>query len=1010
MHPVHAFRSDAQFGRSSSDGNSVLESWLQGTTVTYRPFLRMCAARVTACEAAGALDGMHAYQGIAPPVDIVADTRKGLTVDVIVQGNTITPQNVALSVHNHPAVSTVENIALDSQPVLCSAVNEHLMHAAPAAFDYGTARSTELSAPQHATNHVPATHTSHGVATGAISNNACVACVSTGAVALLTDASCFQNAKNVLELLAKVAHRPEHTTHAPHASFRSTVTGAGNVSTSSHVALSHMHADRATESSPKLTSATHDSNAPSSHVQSHGNRFKINMHTQHIVVGVLAPVHADNASQTSTSSKSVAVVVHAYAHASVDCSPEEIMGTMHVPELRASICHSGACSSVLEGKVPLSLRPLGDTFGAFGLEASCSNLPEHSKGSTPPPPSGSESPIAHEGESQSQNICDEVHKSNESAVEPSVQVAVGGERDECNGDSSNAATTAVVRRSGSREHFEGASTADADVPVPSYAATLNSSNAIAAAEEASCNATADADAVPSGSVMNVECLEGTSNSATDADADVVPSQAATLNISNATVTAEEASCSATVQVSAASELQAADESDAAHMPSGAVSDAAVLSPTAAAAAAAEDSGPNAHSDATDAFDGTDTVNPIPENGAMAWAETEQPMASVLLPYNAQDQPVEEPCSNAGASHGEHACVSVAVGAVRVSTGAEDLACIAHIAKSSTTANWSEPNIVSTCAAIQNAPECSTASFAQLSSGSKSSTLVDAIAGRFVSVTCMAPMHGDISVNCSVAEIEWTLLQRHSVGIKNCESPRDQSIPTFESNSTRLHHGSLRAHMHAAHALSGHIITPIARLHMRNIPLEASFAAYVTRMSVEAHVACIFELELLNAKCQAWDCVIAPWPLRAAASLHPKHIMHAPESSQILPQKRSSGAEASVNPLHPSSHSSNPHASPKGTASVSEFGLPLHMHDMHDTHASDNRSDPGGTRREVVMHVSGDELLDVVVSDSTAHAVHALSGLAEYAESLVRAVANGWEVHTPPAHTSQHLVATGALYS
>ena len=80
--------------------------------------------------------------------------------------------------------------------------------------------------------------------------------------------------------------------------------------------------------------------------------------------------------------------------------------------------------------------------------------------------------------------------------------------------------------------------------------------------------------------------------------------------------------------------------------------------------------------------------------------------------------------------------------------------------------------------------------------------------------------------------------------------------------------------------------------------------------------------------------------------------------------------------------------------------------MHAAHACASRTVADAGHWEVNMHVTGDHLLDVTVSDATAHAVHALSGLVDYATSLASAVAQGGYVQTPPPNKSLHQVATG----
>ena len=171
-------------------------------------------------------------------------------------------------------------------------------------------------------------------------------------------------------------------------------------------------------------------------------------------------------------------------------------------------------------------------------------------------------------------------------------------------------------------------------------------------------------------------------------------------------------------------------------------------------------------------------------------------------------------------------------------------------------------------------------------------------------------------------------------------------------------------------------------------------AEMTRAGGTARTACMVEFELLNVQCQAWDSVIAPWPIRASAELR---RATPPGSSFSANLPASSTALVLYEPIPDTcSHA----ATAQNIPSTSEQ-LPLTC--MHDMHASV----PDAGHWEVSMHVTGEQLLDVTVSDATAHVVHALSGLVEYAATLVSAAAQGEHIQTPTPCDALHLVATGA---
>lgn len=818
---AQSLRSDADFRRNSADGNTVLASWLQGATVATRPFLRLCAAQVTACEASSAPDGTHEFQGLAPPVDITADIRKGLTIEVIVQSsNAPQSSNSAAHTTHTPPVSARDRAA---------------------AVDHSAARS---AAPHAHSADIDASAAAHASCDSDAPTS--VACVSTGAVALLADASCLQNAKNVLDLLNRVAHRPEHDPSS--APFGSPGVAAANPSShgpSSHPAHARMHAMRAgarKTSRPAASVPMQDSMTPVATPHASESRFSITMHTQHVVLGVMAPVHAANASQGDASLEGVAVVAHAYAHASVECSPEEITGSMHVPELRVSVCNSGASSDVLQGRVPLCLRPLGDTFGAFGMQATFSNVQNASN-------------IATQGESG--------------------KIAT-------NAYEENAATACMA--------------------------------------EASQTDTVPATVVVEGGVSSV----------------IVPQRPESAA---ATSTSIDAAHTATTKRTACNVVQSVSESSQTCAHCGQLLEAR---------------------DKCSCREVNDAARGI--------------------------------CATRCGMLQEHVSLAVAIGALRVSTGAEDLSSLAHILKSSCTANWHEPDIVST-AAPQNAAEDSASwKIPQVATcgDAGSSTLVDTIIDRLLVATSAAPLQGGLSLECNVAEAEWTIVQRHSVG----DTTEGTSAPTFSMDSSFLPNSRAAVDMHAPHALSGYVISPIARVRVQKLPSEPSLHAEITRTGGTAHAACTIDLELLNAKCQAWDSVIAPWPLRATATLHPETLHTSPSSSNPDP------STALI--MCPLQHTPSSHAA-QNLRLASESSPSTRMHAVD---ASGSHEIPGAEYWEVSMHVTGEQLLDVIVSDATAHAVHALAGLVDYAGSLASAVAQGGHIQTPPAHGSLHLVATG----
>jgi hypothetical protein len=83
-----------------------------------------------------------------------------------------------------------------------------------------------------------------------------------------------------------------------------------------------------------------------------------------------------------------------------------------------------------------------------------------------------------------------------------------------------------------------------------------------------------------------------------------------------------------------------------------------------------------------------------------------------------------------------------------------------------------------------------------------------------------------------------------------------------------------------------------------------------------------------------------------------------------------------------------------------------MPHMHEAQSSASHEAPKAQHWDVNMHVAAEQLLDVIVSDATAHAVHALSRLVEYTGALRTAVARRAFIETPPAHGTLHMVATG----
>ena len=141
---------------------------------------------------------------------------------------------------------------------------------------------------------------------------------SVGLAGLFGRGSCLQNAKNVLNVLTRVTHQP-----SMHESFSSRAVAATKQGCSSnHPACARMLAMHASAHSSSRPAAESHPPVREGATRACESQLSIAMHTQHVVLGIMAPVHAPDAPLGQDALEGVAVVAHAYAHGSVDCSPE----------------------------------------------------------------------------------------------------------------------------------------------------------------------------------------------------------------------------------------------------------------------------------------------------------------------------------------------------------------------------------------------------------------------------------------------------------------------------------------------------------------------------------------------------------------------------------------------------------------------------------------------------------------------------------------------------------------
>jgi hypothetical protein len=204
------------------------------------------------------------------------------------------------------------------------------------------------------------------------------------------------------------------------------------------------------------------------------------------------------------------------------------------------------------------------------------------------------------------------------------------------------------------------------------------------------------------------------------------------------------------------------------------------------------------------------------------------------------------------------------------------------------------------------------------------TLVDTVIHGARAAGRTAPCGGECTLSVSVLEAVCTVTQRHRVGA-------GAYMPAMRARG-------VAAPSTAGDALAGHIIAPVARLSVRKLPECPSLRASTSADGASVAMVCTVQVELYNALCQAWDDVVAPWPVHAEARLQ---RLWPPRACVPIPDSPAAHSDAS-----------SPGCSWGG------------------------REEPAIEQWRVCAHVTAERLLDVVVSDATANAVHALGGLAD----------------------------------